>query len=142
MKEFLPYLFALTAGIFTALEVRINSGLGKIITPKVATLHSLIIGMLFFFTINLIQGSLNQYKNIFKINPLLLIGGVFGALIIYLSTKTVPKLGITTTLILIVSAEVLTGLFIDCFLTKEQVFSTMKIIGLGFVLIGIYILVD
>lgn len=142
MKEFLPYIFALAAGIFTALEVRINSGLGKIVTPKIATLHSLIIGMLFFFTINLMQGSLSQYKKIFKISPLLLIGGVFGALIIYLSTKTVPKLGITTTLILIVSAEVLTGLFIDCFLTGEQVFSMLKLVGLVFVLIGIYILVD
>lgn len=142
MKEFLPYLFALTAGVFTALEVRINSGLGKIVTPKIATLHSLIIGMLFFFTINLMQGSLSQYKKIFKISPLLLIGGVFGALIIYLSTKTVPRLGITTTLILIVSAEVLTGLFIDCFLTREQIFSSIKIIGLVCVLIGIYILVD
>ncbi|MDF2591445.1 MAG: hypothetical protein K0S75_911 [Clostridia bacterium] len=142
MKEYLPYLFALAAGVFTALEVRINAGLGKIITPKIATLHSLIIGMLFFFTINLIQGTLHQYKSIFKINPLLLIGGVFGALIIYLSTKTAPRLGITTTLILVVSAEVLTGLFIDCFLTREQVFSGIKIAGLIIVLIGIYILVD
>ena len=142
MKEYIPYFLALSAGIFTALEVGINARLGKIVTPKIATLHSLIIGMLFFFTINLLQGTLNQYKNIFKINPILLIGGVFGALIIFLVTKTVPKLGITTTLILVVSAEVLTGLFIDCFLTREQVFSTIKIAGLLFILIGIYILVD
>ena len=142
MKEYIPYFLALAAGIFTALEVGINARLGKIVTPKIATLHSLIIGMLFFFTINLFQGTLNQYKNIFKINPLLLIGGIFGALIIFLVTKTVPKLGITTTLILVVSAEVLTGLFIDCFLTREQVFSTIKIAGLLFILIGIYILVD
>jgi bacterial/archaeal transporter family-2 protein len=142
MKEYLPYFLALSAGVFTAIEVGINSRLGKIVTPTIATLHSLIIGMLFFFTINLLQGTLSQYKNVFKVNPFLLIGGVFGALIIYIATKTIPKLGITTTLILVVSAEVLTGLFIDCFLTKEQVFSTMKIAGLIFVLIGIYILVD
>jgi transporter family-2 protein len=142
MKEFLPYLFAMAAGVFTALEVGINSRLGKIVTPKIATFHSLIIGMLFFFTINLMQGTLQQYKNIFKAKPIFLIGGVFGALIIYLSTKTVPKLGITTTLILVVSAEVLTGLFIDCFITKEQIFNAIKITGLLFVLIGIYILVD
>jgi bacterial/archaeal transporter family-2 protein len=142
MKEYLPYFLALLAGVFTAIEVGINSRLGKIVTPTIATLHSLIIGMLFFFTINLLQGTLSQYKNVFKVNPFLLIGGVFGALIIYIATKTIPKLGITTTLILVVSAEVLTGLFIDCFLTKEQVFSTMKIAGLIFVLIGIYILVD
>jgi bacterial/archaeal transporter family-2 protein len=142
MKEYLPYFLALSAGVFTAIEVGINSRLGKIVTPTIATLHSLIIGMLFFFTINLLQGTLSQYKNVFKVNPFLLIGGVFGALIIYIATKTIPRLGITTTLILVVSAEVLTGLFIDCFLTKEQVFSTMKIAGLIFVLIGIYILVD
>jgi transporter family-2 protein len=142
MKDYLPYFFALAAGIFTALEVGINARLGKLVTPKIATLHSLIIGVLFFFTINLFQGSLYQYKKILKINPMLLIGGFFGALIIYISTKTVPKLGITTTLILVVSAEVLTGLFIDCFITREQVFDIFKIAGLFFVLIGIYILVD
>jgi bacterial/archaeal transporter family-2 protein len=142
MKEYLPYFLALSAGVFTAIEVGINSRLGKIVTPTIATLHSLIIGMLFFFTINLLQGTLSQYKNVFKVNPFLLIGGVFGALIIYIATKTIPRLGITTTLILVVSAEVLTGLFIDCFITKEQVFSIMKIAGLIFVLIGIYILVD
>ncbi|MDF2531570.1 MAG: hypothetical protein K0Q65_1151 [Clostridia bacterium] len=142
MKDYLPYFFALAAGIFTALEVGINARLGKLVTPKIATLHSLIIGVLFFFTINLFQGSLYQYKKILKINPMLLIGGFFGALIIYISTKTVPKLGITTTLILVVSAEVLTGLFIDCFITREQVFDIFKIAGLLFVLIGIYILVD
>jgi bacterial/archaeal transporter family-2 protein len=142
MKEYLPYFLALLAGVFTAIEVGINSRLGKIVTPTIATLHSLIIGMLFFFTINLLQGTLSQYKNVFKVNPFLLIGGVFGALIIYIATKTIPRLGITTTLILVVSAEVLTGLFIDCFITKEQVFSIMKIAGLIFVLIGIYILVD
>ncbi|MDF2840898.1 MAG: hypothetical protein K0Q99_1670 [Clostridia bacterium] len=142
MKGYLPYLFALSIGIFTALEVGINARLGKIVTPKIATLHSLIVGALFFFSINIAQGSINQYKNIFKVNPIWLVGGVFGALIIYLSTKTVPKLGITTTLILVVSAEVLTGLFIDCFITKEQIFNFIKIAGLIFVLIGIYILVD
>lgn len=142
MKDYLPYLFAIAAGVFTALEVGINARLGKIVTPKIATLHSLIIGMLFFFSINLFQGTLHQYKNIFRVKPILLIGGFFGALIIYIATKTVPKLGITTTLILVVSAEVLTGLFLDCFITKEQVFSTIKITGLLFVLIGIYILVD
>lgn len=142
MREYLPYFLAMLAGIFTALEVGINARLGKIVTPKIATLHSLIIGVLFFFAINLMQGSLSKYKHVFKVNPLLLIGGLFGALIIYLSTKTVPKLGITTTLILVVTAEVLTGLFIDCFVTREQVFSLIKIAGLVFVLIGIYILVD
>jgi bacterial/archaeal transporter family-2 protein len=142
MRGYLPYLLALTAGIFTALEVGINSRLGKIVTPKIATLHSLIIGMLFFFIINAVQGTLPLYKNIFKVNPLLLIGGFFGALIIYISTKTVPKLGITTTLILVVAAEVMTGLFIDCFIAKEQAFNIAKMAGLIFVLIGIYILVD
>jgi len=142
MKAYLPYLLAISAGIFTALEVGINARLGKIVTPRIATLHSLIVGVLFFFFINLLQGSLNQYKNIFKVSPIWLIGGVFGALIIYLATKTVPKLGITATLILVVSAEVLTGLFIDCFITRAQIFSAIKIAGLVFVLIGIYILVD
>lgn len=142
MKEYLPYLYAIAAGVFTALEVGINARLGKIVTPKIATMHSLIVGVLFFIAINAVQGTLHQYKSILKVAPIWLIGGIFGAMIIYLATKTVPRLGITATLILVVSAEVLTGLFIDCFITKAQIFSMIKIFGLIFVLIGIYILVD
>jgi transporter family-2 protein len=142
MKELIPYFIAICVGIFTTLEVSINARLGKIVSPKIATLHSLIVGMLFFFFVNLLQGSLNQYKNVFKVNPIWLFGGLFGALIIYLSAKIAPRLGITTTLILIVASEVLTGLFIECFITRVQVFSFIKLVGLICVLIGIYILVD
>lgn len=142
MKDFIPYTLAITAGVFTALEVTINSRLGRAVTPRIATLHSLIIGMLFFLLLNLFKGTLQQYKYIFHVNPVWLFGGVFGALIIYLSTKTVPHLGVTTTLILVVSAEIVTGLFIESFVTKVQVFNTMKLAGLIFLLIGIYILIE
>lgn len=142
MKEYVPYLLALAVGVFTTLEVSINSKLGRIITPPLATLHSLIIGVLLFFSINMLTGTLPQYRKILQIRPVWLIGGIFGALIIYFSTKTVPKLGITTTLILVVAAEVLTGLFIESFITKEHMFTLMKMLGLAFLLIGIYIIVD
>jgi transporter family-2 protein len=142
MKALIPYIFAISAGIFTALEVTINSRLGKAVTPRIATLHSLLIGMLLFLLLNLLKGTLHQYKHIFHVSPLWLFGGIFGALIIYLTTKTVPHLGVSTTLILVLSAEIITGLFIDSFVTKEQIFGTLKFIGLVFLLIGIYILIE
>lgn len=142
MREYLPYMMALLIGVFTALEVGINTKLGTIVSPRIATLHSLIVGVAFFLFLNAWRGTLHMYRNVFHANPVWLIGGIFGALIIYLSTKTVPRLGIATTLILAVSAEVLLGLFIDSFIIRAQAFNIAKMLGLAFLLVGIYILVD
>ncbi|MBZ4687907.1 MAG: hypothetical protein JG764_1540 [Clostridiales bacterium] len=76
MKELTPFLFAILAGIFTTLEATVNAKLGSIVTPKIATLHSLITGVIVILTANLVRGSLNQYTKIIYVSPQWLIGGV------------------------------------------------------------------
>ncbi|MDF2512273.1 MAG: hypothetical protein K0S04_2139 [Herbinix sp.] len=128
-------LLAILAGIFTTIESSINSQLSKYITPSMATLHSLLVGMSFILLINLINGKLSYYSRITTVKPLWLIGGLFGASIIYLSTRAMPELGISSTIILILSGQLLSGLVIDAVANDVEI-SIRKVAGLVVFIIG------
>lgn len=138
MKEVLPYLFAILAGIFTTLEATINAKLGKIVSPKIATMHDLVTGVIFILLVNLLRGTLREYTRVFNVNLRWLFGGIFGALIIYLVTKTIPELGITITLTVVIASQILSGLYIDTFILKHQQLDLYKIIGAFLVIIGVF----
>jgi transporter family-2 protein len=128
-------LLAILAGIFTTIESSINSQLGKYITPGIATLHSLMVGMTFILFLNLINGKLIYYTKITTIKPLWLIGGIFGASIIYLSSSAIPQLGISNTIILVLSGQLLSGLIVDAIANNVEL-SARKAAGLILFLIG------
>lgn len=128
-------LLAILAGIFTTIEASINSQLGKCITPGIATLHSLMVGMSFILFLNLINGKLSYYTKITTVRPLWLIGGLFGASIIYLSSRSIPQLGISNTIILVLSGQLLSGLILDAIVNQVEL-SARKIAGLLLFLIG------
>jgi transporter family-2 protein len=128
-------LLAILAGVFTTIETSINSQLGKHLTPSIATLHSLITGMTFMFVINLIKGNLPRYQKVITVSPIWLIGGFFGAFIIYLSSKSIPVLGISNALILILSGQLVSGLVIDSFVNNVEI-SVRKMLGLVLFLFG------
>lgn len=134
----IPYILAILVGIFTAAEAAINSQLGKIVTPKIATLHSLMTGLLLILIINIMGGSLKQYTKVFYVKPYWLVGGVFGALIVYLVTKIVPYLGITITLTFIMASEVLCSFYIDTFIFKNEKLDMIKIFGALLIITGVY----
>lgn len=138
VHEIIPYILAILVGIFTAAEAGINSQFGKIVTPKIATLHSLITGLLLILIINVSSGNLRQYNRVFHVKPYLLFGGVFGALIVYLVTKIVPYLGITVTLTFIMASEVLCSFYIDTFIFKNEKLDVTKIFGALLILTGVY----
>jgi len=128
-------LFAILAGIFTTIETSINSQLGKHLTPSIATLHSLITGMSFMLLLNLIRGNIPRYQKVVSVSPIWLIGGLFGAFIIYLSSKAIPVLGISNSLILILAGQLLSGLIIDVFVNNVEI-NLKKMVGMALFLIG------
>ena len=132
---------AIVAGFCTAIEQTINGRLGNEITPSLATLHNLATGAVFMFLINLLRGNLVNYKRIANVNPILLIGGIFGAMIIYLAAKAIPSLGVTTTLTLIIAGQLACGIVADIFLNKIT-FSLSSWIGLALVIVGTFLLVN
>lgn len=127
--------FALLAGIFTAVESSINSQLGKQLTPSIATLHSLATGAAFMLLVGLLRGSYTRYAQIFTISPVWLVGGVLGAMIIYLSSKAIPTLGVSRALTLILSAQIITGLVIDAAFDGVRI-DLYKVCGVLFLLLG------
>jgi transporter family-2 protein len=141
LKEIIPYILALSAGVFTTLESSINGHIGKIITPKIATIYSLIVGLVLMLIITIPGRGLGSYRNISRLNSRLLMAGamagVFGALIIYFVAKTVPSLGVTVTLTLVVAAQILSGLYIDIIVLKHHL-DLYKVLGSAAVILGVY----
>ncbi len=128
-------LLAILAGVFTTLESSINSQLGKQLTPSIATLHSLIVGVTFIFMINLLKGNLPRYAKVVSVSPIWLIGGFFGAFIIYLSSKSIPQLGISNTIILILAGQMVSGLLLDALVNNVNI-NFKKMAGMILFLIG------
>lgn len=141
MKSLLPVLFAILAGIFTTIETGINAKLGKLMTPNMATLHNLVTGVIFILLINLFRGTLYQYKPIIYISPQWLVGGLFGALIVYFATRSVPELGISRALTIIVAAQLISSLFIDTVILDKQQLDWYKLSGIVLLLIGTYFII-
>lgn len=128
-------LLAILAGIFTTIETSINAQLGKNLTPGLATLHSLIIGVILMLFLCSYGGSISGYSKIVSVSPVLWIGGIFGAFIIFFSSKAIPELGISNTLILILSGQLVSGLVLDVYQNQIEI-SPKKMLGLGMFLIG------
>lgn len=128
-------LLAILAGVFTTIESGINSQLGKYLTPSIATLHSLIVGVTFMLFINLFLGNVPRYAKVVTVNPIWLIGGLFGAFIIYLSSKAIPKLGISNTVILVLAGQMVSGLLIDALINNVDI-SLKKMAGMVLFLMG------
>lgn len=141
MEKLWAIIFALLAGICTALEAGINSNLGKVVSPRIATLHNLATGAIFILIGILLNGNIKQYLNIFNVKPQWLIGGVFGSCIIYFGIKAIPKLGITNTLIIVFAGQIITGLLIDVFILNSEQLYLYKIIGIILLLIGIFFVI-
>lgn len=142
VEKLIPILFAVLAGIFTTLEASINAQLGRLVTPNIATLHSLITGTIFILLANLIRGTLSQYVKIIYVSPQWLIGGIFGTLIIYLAVKAIPELGVTNTLTIIVASQLISGLLVDVFILQQQQLHLYKIAGILLLLIGTYFIIE
>ncbi|NLK21433.1 MAG: DMT family transporter [Epulopiscium sp.] len=142
IHEIIPYILAIAAGIFTTLEADINAQLGKAVNPKIASLHSLLVGLIVMLLINITGGTLREYTKIFNVKLQYLIGGIFGAFIIYFVTKAIPKLGMTITLTMIVAAQILSSLYMDFIILRNQKLSMGKIFGTVLVLLGVYFISD
>lgn len=128
-------LLAILAGVLTTIEATINSQLGKYVTPSIATLHSLMTGLTFVLLINLAVGNLPRYTRVTSVRPVWLIGGFFGASIIYLTSRSIPSLGISNALILIVAGQLTSSLIMDVFLNNSEV-SLKKMGGMILFLVG------
>lgn len=128
-------LLAILAGVFTTIESSINSQLGKSVTPGIATFHSLLTGVTFILLVNLISGNILNYQKVAGVKPVWLIGGFFGASIIYLMSKAIPSLGISNAVILVLAGQMTSSLIVDSLINNLEL-SVRKMSGMILFLIG------
>ena len=133
-------IFAFMAGCCTAVEQTINGRLGQAVTPGVATLHNLATGAVLLVILNLCRGNIANYARITSISPFYLFGGLFGAAIVYLSARAVPILGVTKTLALVITGQLLCGLASDIIANGLHV-NVSRWIGAVLLLIGSYMMI-
>ncbi len=133
---------AILAGGSTALEAFVNGELGKNTTALIATFISLVVGVLFFLISILLTGDFKSLMNISDINPKLLIGGILGGLVIYFTVKSVPTLGVSNTLTLIVVSQMLIGLLIDGIILGQGSMHLYKYIGAVLLVIGTFFILN
>lgn len=119
MGEKMGYILALIGagviGVCVALEPTVNSGLGKVITPRLASLHSFLVGVVLIVLINIFSGGFKEYRFIAKSPPYLWIGGILGVIIVYLGAKVTPLLGVASTVTIMVAVQLIAGILIDQF---------------------------
>lgn len=141
MKNIFAIIFATLAGVSTALEAFINGELGKNTTALVATFISLVVGTIFFFINICVTGNLKTLASFDSINPKLLFGGILGGLVIYFTTKSVPNLGVSKTLTLIVVSQMIVGFLIDSHIYKETLY-LYNYIGAILLFIGTFFILN
>lgn len=141
MKNIFAIIFATLAGVSTALEAFINGELGKNTTALVATFISLVVGTIFFFINICVTGNLKTLASFDGINPKLLFGGILGGLVIYFTTKSVPNLGVSKTLTLIVVSQMIVGFVIDSHIYKETLY-LYNYIGAILLFIGTFFILN
>ena len=134
-------IFAILAGVSTALEAFINGELGKNTTALIATFISLLVGTIFFFISICVTGNLKTLYSFNEINPKLLLGGILGGLVIYFTVKAIPNLGVSKTLTLIVVSQMLVSFFIDLN-TYRQTIHLHNYIGAILLFIGTFFILN
>lgn len=141
MKNIIAIMYAILAGISTALEAFINGELSKNTTPLIATFISLVVGTIFLFLSICITGHFNILESFKHINTKLLLGGILGGLVIYFTIKSVPSLGISKTTTLIVISQIIVGFLIDSYIYKE-VFHLYNYIGMILLFLGTFFILN
>ncbi|NGQ94487.1 DMT family transporter [Brevibacillus sp. SYP-B805] len=113
---------ALLGGACIGLQAGINGQLSKKIGALEGAFVSFSVGtlLLLFALIFLGQGNLLSVQSVPKWQ---LTGGLLGAVYIFIATLAVPKIGVATTLLAVVTGQILTSTVIDHFglITGNQI---------------------
>jgi bacterial/archaeal transporter family-2 protein len=144
MNYIFGVLWAGITGILVAFEPAINGRLGKLTSPELAILHSSASGFVIVIIISILTGTVVKYPLVFKMPPYLLIGGLVGGGVIYFGAKASPILGIMSTVSIMISMQLITGIMIDNFglFGVERIpLNITRIIGALFLFAGVQFIV-
>ncbi|WP_121662191.1 DMT family transporter [Metabacillus litoralis] len=134
-------LFSFLAGILISLQsifnTRLSEKLGLWQTSTIVHGLGFIVSLLLFMVIR--DGSIYKLNDV---NKLYLLGGVFGAIIVYSVMKGITVIGPTYAVSILLISQLIMALIIDTFGlfgTEKLAFTANKSIGLGIMIIGILV---
>ncbi|WP_455675160.1 DMT family transporter [Pradoshia sp.] len=139
--NYLFYLLALLAGTGVAMQSQINGELGKRIGPLEAAFFSFTIGtiLLFFLVLFFGKGSIPSIASVPKWQ---FAGGLFGAFFVAVITLCVPRIGVSLTLLIAITGQIIIGAVINhygLFGAAATPISIQKLAAIGLMLSAIAI---
>ncbi|UZJ78830.1 DMT family transporter [Fictibacillus sp. KU28468] len=140
MAKVIVLLLALFSGMGQSMQAAVNGTLGKKIGSIEGAFVSFFTGtvMLLIFMLIWGNGSLSTVWNVPKWN---LIGGVLGAIYVFIVIMAVPKIGVTSAITAVIIGQLTMSVVIDHFgwFGNEPVHFTYKrMIGLVLMFAGLY----
>jgi bacterial/archaeal transporter family-2 protein len=137
----LGVLFSLIAGILISLQTifntRVSEKIGLWETNTIVHGLGFMVSLILLFILS--DGSINKIN---EVNKVYLLGGVFGAVIVYSVMKGVALLGPAYAVSILLISQLIIAFIIDTFGlfgTDKVLFSPNKAIGIGVMIIGIVV---
>lgn len=142
MNKGLVILLLILAGTFVSLQASINARLAKYIGFLEAAFVSFLVGTVTLMILILFKGE-NNLKSIGEVPIIYLTGGILGALFVFSITYAIHIVGVTGTLAISISVQLLIGLLLDTFDPMKVIklnISMYNVIGILFVILGVFLI--
>ncbi|MCK6255249.1 DMT family transporter [Fictibacillus sp. KIGAM418] len=140
MAKVIVLLLALFSGMGQSMQAAVNGTLGKKIGSIEGAFVSFFTGTVMLLILMLIwgNGSLSTVWNVPKWN---LIGGVLGAIYVFIVIMAVPKIGVTSAITAVIIGQLIMSVVIDhfgWFGNEPFHFTYKRMIGLVLMFAGLY----
>jgi bacterial/archaeal transporter family-2 protein len=135
-------LFALFGGAFITLQGVANSRISEDIGTWQAATITQLTGFIAAFLILMIIRD-RKWQGIKQVKPLYLIGGSFGAIVIFSSVKAIQTIGVTFSISALMIAQLTLTFIIDSngwFGLEKQKMKLPQFFGIGLMIVGVVIL--
>lgn len=114
MARYIALGLAMFVGALTSIQSAINTQLGRHVGGVTAALISFSVGTASLGLVYIFSSE-NGLKNVTKVQPYLLIGGLFGAIFVFSMIKLVPQIGAGSTIAGVIAGQLILALVIDQF---------------------------
>ncbi len=139
-------ILAISAGAAVSVQAVINGSLGaQLNNPMLAATISFGVGFVVALVLFLFSGGFSQADlNLENISPILFTGGALGVLYVASVLFLVPKIGVGSTIILVITGQLLLSVLIDHFSllgVTSRALDGPRILGLLLVVAGAYLVI-
>ncbi|MCA0986556.1 DMT family transporter [Guptibacillus algicola] len=135
-------IFALLGGVFITLQGVANARISQDVGVWQATTVTQLVGFLLALFI-LISLRNKTWRNVKQVKPLYLMGGTFGAIVVFSNITAIHKIGVTVTISALLIAQLLLTFVIDSkgwFGVVKQKMKLPQFIGIGMMIAGVVML--